>query len=62
MISIHIVSLIIGLIVGLIAGSAIPFMVDKSMFFDERYWAGWGKGFDTCYKVKKDKGEEGEAE
>ena len=60
MISIHIVSLIIGLIVGFIGGSLIPFLVDKSMFFDERYWAGCGKGYDACHKVEKDKGEEGE--
>ena len=55
MIQIHIVSLIIGLIVGLIAGGAIQIMIDKSLFFDERYWAGWGKGFQACNEVKKDK-------
>lgn len=55
MISIHIVSLIIGLIIGLIAGGAIPIMIDKSLFFDERYLAGWGKGYQACNEIKKDK-------
>ena len=53
MISIHIVSLIIGLIVGFIGGGAISIFVEKWMFFDERYWAGWGKGYEACYRVKK---------
>lgn len=61
MVSIHIVSLIIGLIVGFIVGGVISFLADKSMFFDERYWAGWGKGYDACrkYKAEKDKDKEG---
>lgn len=57
MISIHIVSLIIGLIVGFIGGGTISILVDKSMFFDERYWAGWGKGYEACNKVKEEKNE-----
>ena len=48
---------IIGLIVGFIGGSLIPFLVDKSMFFDERYWTGWGKGYEACHKVEKEKNE-----
>lgn len=61
MISIHIVSLIIGLIVGCIGSGAILISVERWLFFDERYWAGCGKGYEACNKVKKDKGEEGEA-
>ena len=60
MISIDIVSLIIGLIVGLIGGCAISIFAEKMMFFDERYWAGWGKGYETGYEVKKEKDKEGE--
>lgn len=60
MISIHIVSFIIGVIVGLIGGVVISISAEKMMFFDERYWAGWGKGYETGYEVKKDKDEEGE--
>lgn len=59
MISIHVVSLIVGLIVGLISGTLLSFLIDKSLFFDERYWAGWGKGYAACHKVEKD--EKGEA-
>ena len=62
MIQIHVASLIIGLIVGIMSGCIIVVLVDKSLFFDERYWAGWGKGYEACNKVKKDKGEEGEVE
>ena len=60
MISIHILSLIIGMFVGFLGGGAISIFVDKSMFFDERYWAGWGKGYEACHKVEKDKSKEGE--
>ena len=57
MISIHIVSLIIGLIVGFISGGVISIFVDKIMFFDERYWAGWGKGYEACHNAKEEKNE-----
>ena len=53
-VSIHIVSLIIGLFVGFVVGSTISIFIDKTMFFDERYWAGWGKGYEACYKGKND--------
>lgn len=55
MISIHVVSLIIGLIIGFVGGGGMLILIDKSMFFDERYWAGWGKGYEACNKVKRDK-------
>lgn len=51
MISIHIASLIIGLFVGFIGGCAIS----AFMFFDERYWAGWGQGYDACHKSQEEK-------
>ena len=60
MISIDIVSFIIGLIVGLIGGCVISIFAEKMMFFDERYWAGWGKGYEAGNKVKEDKDKEGE--
>lgn len=53
MIQIHVASLVIGLLVGFLMAAVLFVFADKALFYDERYWAGWGNGFDKGYKAER---------